>query len=291
MKNKILLALLIFLQSCSALNSPASKVKDKEIEKVDLTRSDCFFPYHAPYPGGIVNIKLNDKKSQDIEEIYALNGKDPTLCITNDQDIHLLLPIPLDYKKNKIIVQIGRAELSIPIEDKKYRESRINIKDENYVNPSKKSLKRIRSESIKLEKTKKIMSPSTRKNYEMLVPVEGLVSSEFGVNRFINDLPKNRHTGMDIAAPKGTVIRAPLGGIVLINENFFYRGNVIFLDHGNGLITSYSHLDKSYIKNGEVVSTGQSIGVVGKTGRVTGPHLHWEITLQGVPIDPELFLR
>ena len=287
MKNKILLALLIFLQSCSALNSPASKAKEQEI---DLTRSDCFFPYHAPYPGGIVNIKINDKKFQDIEEIYALNGKDPALCITNN-DIHLLLPIPLDYKKSKIIVQIGRAELSIPIENKKYRESRINIKDENYVNPSEKSLKRIRSESVELETTKKIMTPSKRKNYEMLMPVEGLVSSEFGVKRFINDIPKSRHTGMDIAAPKGTLIKAPLGGSVLISENFFYRGNVIFIDHGNGLISSYSHLDKSYIESGEVVTTGQSIGVVGKTGRVTGPHLHWEIMLQGVPIDPELFLR
>ena len=124
----------------------------------------------------------------------------------------------------------------------------------------------------------------------MTIPVQGLMSSEFGVRRFINNEPRNRHSGMDIAAPEGTEVITPLIGEVIISSNFFYKGNVIYVNHGAGLVSSYSHLSKLEVKKGDKIKTGDIIGLVGQTGRVTGPHLHWEIYLMGVPINPEVFL-
>ena len=80
-------------------------------------------------------------------------------------------------------------------------------------------------------------------------------------------------------------------GKVILADNFFYKGNVIYIDHGNGLITSYSHLSKKLVAEGQSVSKGERLGLVGSTGRVTGPHLHWEVYFLGIPINPEIFVK
>jgi murein DD-endopeptidase MepM/ murein hydrolase activator NlpD len=125
---------------------------------------------------------------------------------------------------------------------------------------------------------------------EMKLPVNGLISSEFGVKRFINDNPRNPHLGTDIPANIGTLIKAPLAGKIILVGDFFYRGRVIFIDHGAGLISSYSHLNDVYVKKDQEIISGTILGEVGKTGRVTGPHLHWQIYLKGISVDPEIFL-
>ena len=125
----------------------------------------------------------------------------------------------------------------------------------------------------------------------MIEPAKGQISSEFGVRRFINNQPRNRHIGMDIAAPEGSEVSAPLSGEIIIASNFFYKGNVIYINHGGGLVSSYSHLSQIKIKNGDEVKKGDVIGLIGQTGRVTGPHLHWEVYLMGVAINPEIFLN
>ena len=125
----------------------------------------------------------------------------------------------------------------------------------------------------------------------MINPIEeGIMSSEYGVKRFINNKPRNRHKGMDIAAPKGTIIQSPLLGRVIFAGNFYYRGNIVYVDHGEGLISSYSHMDEILVQEGETISTGDKIGTVGETGRVTGPHLHWEVYFLGETLDPSIFI-
>ena len=116
------------------------------------------------------------------------------------------------------------------------------------------------------------------------------MSSEFGVRRFINNEPRNRHSGMDIAAPEGTESITPLSGEVNISSILFYKGNWIYVNPGACLGSSYSHLSKLEVKKRDKIKTGDIIGLVGQTGRVTGPHLHWEVYLMGVPINPEVFL-
>tara|TARA_B100000214_G_C23812932_1_gene555856 strand:- start:475 stop:855 length:381 start_codon:yes stop_codon:yes gene_type:complete len=121
-------------------------------------------------------------------------------------------------------------------------------------------------------------------------PLDGITSSEFGVKRYINNEPRNRHIGLDIANKEGTPITAPLSGKIILSDNFFYKGNVIYIDHGGGLVTSYSHLSYKEAKLNQRISKGDILGYVGSTGRVTGPHLHWEVYYLGIPVNPEIFL-
>ena len=121
-------------------------------------------------------------------------------------------------------------------------------------------------------------------------PVTGIVSSPFGVRRFVNGEPRSPHTGIDIAAPKGTPIHAPLAGRVLLIKAMYLDGNTVALGHGNGLVSVYCHLSHIDVHKGEWVKTGQVIGEVGMTGRTTGPNLHWGVHFGNARVNPASLL-
>lgn len=154
------------------------------------------------------------------------------------------------------------------------------------------------SDLAAIEKERKIVRASLKeiKNNPywksgFIKPVDGRISGQFGGQRIMNGVPKNPHQGMDIAAKEGTPVKAASDGeVVLAYPDLFYSGNTIVVDHGHGLQTIYAHLKDMNVKRGDAVKQGDIIGTVGKTGRATGPHLHWGASLRNVRFNPQSLL-
>ena len=128
------------------------------------------------------------------------------------------------------------------------------------------------------------------KSLQFSLPVRGRISSVFGLRRFFNNEPRQPHSGIDIAGPVGTPVTAPLAGTVVEIGEYFFNGKTVFIDHGQGLISMFNHLSRIQVERGARVNTGEKIGEIGMTGRVTGPHLHWTVSLNNSRVDPALFL-
>lgn len=117
-------------------------------------------------------------------------------------------------------------------------------------------------------------------------PVEGVISTPFGAQRYVNGEPRSPHSGLDIAAPEGTPVITPLAGRVLLAAPMYLNGNTIVIGYGNGLVMVYSHLRALKVKQGDWLQAGARIGEVGMTGRATGPHLHWGVRFEQARINP-----
>jgi len=119
-----------------------------------------------------------------------------------------------------------------------------------------------------------------------LVPLEGVQpSSSFGRRRILNGRPRSPHSGVDLGAPAGTAVHAMQRGRVVLDEDLFFSGRTVVLDHGLGLFSLYGHLSESRVAPGRVVDAGEVIGLVGATGRVTAPHLHWAVRIGDARVD------
>lgn len=156
------------------------------------------------------------------------------------------------------------------------------------VEPSDSDLAAIELERKVVRKSLKGIKDNTSWLSGFIMPIDGRISGKFGGQRIMNNVPKNPHQGMDIAAKEGTPIKASADGeVVLAYPDLFYSGNVVVIDHGFGLQTIYAHMKDIGVELGQKVSQGDIIGTVGKTGRATGPHLHWGASLRNVRFNPQ----
>jgi murein DD-endopeptidase MepM/ murein hydrolase activator NlpD len=121
-------------------------------------------------------------------------------------------------------------------------------------------------------------------------PVNSKILSPFGLRRFFNGQPRSPHSGVDLRAKDGVPIVAPNNGRIVLARDCYLSGNTLVIDHGGGLYTLYAHLSQFKVKRGAMVKKGQTIGLAGSTGRVTGPHLHWGVSLLGTRVDPQMFM-
>lgn len=183
-----------------------------------------------------------------------------------------------------------RERLHIGLGEYPYSVQRLEIKDRSRVDLSPENLARVQRENALIGKLWGRQG-EPRFSLPLGAPLEKMPpGGRFGAKRIINGEPRSPHTGADYAVPQGTPVLAVEDAIVALAGEFFFSGNAVFLDHGNGLISMYFHLHEVFVEQGDEVSRGHVIGAVGSTGRSTGPHLHFGIRWQGERIDPALLL-
>lgn len=205
-----------------------------------------------------------------------------------------LVGIPLATKPGThaadVTVGAEKQKLSFEVKAKKYDEQRLTVTNDRQVNPNPDDLKRIDAESKRTEAALTRYTTDAEPSLTFVAPVPGKRSNSFGFRRFFNDQPRNPHSGMDISAGTGEPIHAASAGTVVDTGDFFFNGNTVFIDHGRGVVTMYLHLSRIDVKPGDRVAAGDVIGLVGATGRVTGPHLHFGVAVNRAMVDPALFL-
>ncbi|MGG2399666.1 peptidoglycan DD-metalloendopeptidase family protein [Pseudomonas sp. SH1-B] len=243
---------------------------------------------NKPVPGGVAVLDLGDQ-AQAPKARYQ--GK-PVLTIREDgQRWIAIVGVPLSVKPGTQQLEVvGAQPLSFQVGAKHYSEQRITIKNQQQVNPNAKNLARIERELA--EQTRAYRQFSARQPSNLLFdkPVNGPLSSPFGLRRFFNGEERNPHSGLDFAASSGTSIKAPAAGKVILIGDYFFNGKTVFLDHGQGLISMFCHLSSIDVKLGDEIARGGHVGKVGATGRATGPHLHWNVSLNDARIDPAIFI-
>ena len=253
----------------------------------------AILPHTNAVPGGVVIVDLKMKTDATHKKApIVYYHKHRVMVVKNNDRWQAVVGIPLSESAGKDHLRIkGYSEsISFEVNPKQYAAQHITIKDKHKVNPTAEDMKRIRRETIRIRRALRHWQEKQNVNTRFILPIKGILTSPFGMRRFLNGQPRKPHSGVDIAAPAGTPIAAPADGKVIEMGNFFFNGNSVFLDHGDGLITMYDHLSKFDVKLGQSVRQGEIIGEVGQTGRATGPHLHWGISLNDARVDPELFV-
>ncbi|MBC3949358.1 M23 family metallopeptidase [Pseudomonas folii] len=246
---------------------------------------------NKPVPGGVAVVDLGNA-AQAPTATY--DGK-PVLVV-KEQGVRWLaiVGVPLTVKPGaqKLIAKdaSGNRTLNFVVGNKKYPEQRITLRNQRQVNPNPDDLKRIDGELAEQLKAYRSFSPGTPSNLALDKPVAGPLSSKFGVRRFFNGEERNPHSGLDFAVPAGTPIKAPAAGKVILTGNYFFNGNTVFVDHGQGFISMFCHMSKIDVKVGDAVPRGGVVGRVGSTGRATGPHMHWNVSLNDARVDPAIFI-
>ena len=217
-------------------------------------------------------IIINKKKIKVSEDGYFVFG------IDRDQKFDLTITKITDEGKKKIIKKVLK---------RKYNIQRIDGLPESKVTPPESVYKRIKKENNKIGEARAINSNLSFFKNQFIMPVEGIISGVYGSQRILNGKPKWPHYGIDIAAKKGTKIQSSGAGVVTMAEtDLYYTGGTIIMDHGHGISTIYSHLEKVMVKVGDKVKQGEIIGTVGSTGRSTGPHLDFRINWFQTRLDP-----
>jgi murein DD-endopeptidase MepM/ murein hydrolase activator NlpD len=241
---------------------------------------------HAVH-GGVAWIPLNSQSNTPPKILYK---KNQVVVLRRGKQWIALVGIPLDTASGRhtVVDQQTGKRYSFIVKGKSYGTPR-HLK----VKKRKVDLKRIGRERKKIQAAKaspwRAISTSP---LPFVQPARGRFSNKFGLRRYFNNRKRsNRHTGLDIAAPIGTPVIAAAAGKVVNIGHYFYTGNTVLIDHGQSVVTLYAHLNTITVSSGQKVKSGQKIGTIGKTGRVTGPHLHWSVSLNKTWIDPMLVKR
>ena len=241
-------------------------------------------------PGGVARIALGASAEAPT---VRFNGV-PVLVLPENGRWTAIVGIALSAAPGPATVTVQRGAgvetaLSFTVKPFRYAEQRLKVAP-GQVDLSPADQARYERERAHLADVVATFSEPAPAAMQLLQPAPGRRSSSFGLRRVFNGQSRNPHSGMDIAAPQGTPVVAAAAGRVIDTGDYFFNGNTVWLDHGAGLLTMYCHLSAIRVKPGGEVAAGASIGAVGATGRATGPHLHWSVSLNRAMVDPALFL-
>ncbi len=249
-------------------------------------------PQAEPVPGGIAIIPLEASSDNDVPQV-SFNGV-RVLVARDGEHWQAVIGIPLDTAPgdHEVRVQRGSKTQTQPfqVRDKAYATQHLTLKDKRKVEPTAEDLARIRHETAEIKAALAHWSESATVETAFTPPADGRLSSSFGLRRYFNGQPRKPHSGLDIAAAPGTPVTAPAAGKVISTGDYFFNGNTVFIDHGQGLVTMYCHLSRIDAQPGQRLAQGEALGAVGMSGRATGPHLHWGVSLNRAMVDPALFL-
>ena len=261
-----------------------------------LTASAGGLPRTANVAGGVVIVPLGARPAAPTVQF---NDR-PVLVTQAGGEWQAVVGIPLSAEPGEHLLSVSRAivagnpapnteTIRFEVEGKKYPAQYLKVAPRQ-VDLSPSDLARYERERVLQADALATLSSQLPATLEFEWPVRGRLSSPFGFRRYFNNQARNPHSGLDIAAATGTAVKAPAPGVVVATGDYFFNGKTIFIDHGQGFITMYCHLSRIDVIPGATIKTGQTIGAVGATGRATGPHLHFGVSLNGAMVEPSLFL-
>ena len=267
-------ALALFLMACLSLPAQADGFITRLLNK--------------PVPGGVAVVTLPEQDSAP----RVRYQDQPVLVIREDNQRWIAIAgIPLTVKPGteQLLLDNGQ-KLSFDVGNRNYPAQHIKLSNQQHVTPDPEHLKRIQRELDEQINAYKTFSSRQPSNLMLDRPVDGRLSSAFGLRRIFNGEERNPHSGLDFAAPTGTPIKSPAAGEVILVGDYFFNGKTVFVDHGQGLISMFCHLSSIDVKVGDELGRGEVLGKVGATGRATGPHLHWNVSLNNARVDPSIFI-
>lgn len=251
-------------------------------------------PYQLPenhsVNGGLTIIPIDIKQKP---EAYYDNKKIAVMPSTQSNQWLLIVGIPLDKEdaiQNLIITKPYKATIPFHVTDKFYSTQYLTIANKRKVDPYEEDKQRIDNETREMATLFAKFTPANPFAEGFKAPAHGPITGLFGLKRLYNNQPRPPHSGLDIGAPENTPVHTIAKGEVVATNDYFFTGNTVIVDHGMGVFSLYAHLKRIDVKKGDVLNQGQQVGIVGQTGRATGPHLHWSMVMNQTLVDPLLFV-